>query len=99
MYDLDLAEYLAVFDDRSQVTDSSGGVLFAMPVFVLRGGIWVWLWIDRLELEDTISGNTFYFRIRAEESEIIAVQMVPGGTAEGEHFAVTIDTISPPVPQ
>lgn len=99
LYELPVDEYLDTFSDKSQVTDSSGRAVFAQDVFVLRGGILVWLRLDPLKLEDTITGETYYFGIEEDTRETLIVRMVPGTSVEGERFVLAVDAVEAPKPK
>ena len=99
LYDLSTEEYLDRFNEESLVTDSSGRAVFPLDVFVVRGGIFVWLGLDPVNLEDTVTGEVYLFRIKRDVQETLTVRMVPGQSAEGTTFTLAVDTIAPPQPR
>lgn len=96
LYDLSVEQYLDGFSDKSQLTDSSGRAVFPLDIFTFRGGLRVWLRLDPLRLEDTVTGETYFFRIEQGARETLTVRMVRGESVKGQRFVVTVDAIGPP---
>ncbi len=96
LYELSVERYLDGFTDKIQVTDSSGKAVFPLDVCTIRGGLLVWLWLDPIRLEDTITGETYFFRIEEGARETLTVRMVPGESVKGERFVLVLDGIGPP---
>lgn len=96
LYDLSVGRYLDGFSDKSQMTDSSGRAVFPLDIFTFRGGLLVWLRLDRLRLADSVTGETYFFRIEQGARETLTVRMVRGESAKGQRYVVTVDAISPP---
>lgn len=99
LYDLSAEQYLDGFSDISQVTDVSGRAVVPLHLFTLRGGLLVWLRLDPVELEDSVTGKTYFFRIEGEVRETLTVRMVAGESVKGEHFVLAINDIGPPIPE
>ena len=90
--------YLDGFSDKSQVTNSSGRAEFPLRIGIVRGGLLVWLWLDPMKLKDTVTGETYFFRIQEGARETLTVRMVPGESVKGEHFMLAVHAIGPPKP-
>ena len=99
LYDLSVERYLDGFREESQVTDSAGRAVFPLHVSTMRGGLFVWLWLDAVELEDAITGETYFFRIEEGARETVPVRMIPGQSVKGERFVLSLDAIGPPKPE
>ena len=99
LYDLSTDEYLDRFTEESRFTDAFGRAVFTLDVFVLRGGIFVWLGLDPVTLEDTVTGETYFFRIGRDTQEIVTVRMIPRKSVQGATYVLAVDTIGPPQPR
>lgn len=99
LYDLSTEDYLEKFRNEDQVTNASGRLVLSEQIVLVRGGIWVWLRLDRLKLEDSITGHTYIFRIEKDVDETLAIKMAPGISVQGKHFKLLIDVIGDPVPR
>lgn len=97
IYALPVKDYIDRFRSTSQTSDTQGRVSIVQDLFVLKGGVYVWVGIDRLTLKDVVTGQMYYVRIELGKlDETFTIKMRQGLRTEGEKFTLQITLIDPP---
>ena len=96
---LSVDAYLETHRGSSRLSDAEGRAVSRERIDTLRGGVLVWLGIDRLKLEDRVTGEEYYFRLETGRTqETVGVRMLPGTKQHSRHFMLNVRSIRSPRP-